>query len=124
MKGEKTMTTCLDFAVRHRVTSLHLCFEIGNVAAQALKGFARDIEAACEDEVIFIQSISSGHERCVGFLKRDFICVEKYSFNDEDDGDAAVPPDAEESDEPQGSGGGRAVDAATMILKAKATKGD
>lgn len=118
------MRTCLSFIVRHRSEPLHLCFEDRDSADRALREFTRDVDSISDGETVLIEGgRPDGREACVGFLKRDFVSVEKDSFEDEgDDGQTEAPVEDETKPltDPD-AGSGHALEAATNIVKAAAS---
>ena len=109
------MPTCFQIAVRHHPTGLHFCFRFPHAARVALDQFTKKIEYASEDELIVIDN----GERCAGFLKRDFICVEKFNVPDDDDedDDDVEPPSPKKRRKLPRSRKVSPVDTATMILR-------
>lgn len=76
------MNHCLTVVVRHRRNApIHFCFDAPEQAVSVMERFARDIDRASNDELVFVNESA-------GFLKRDFISIEKHDTED-DEGDEA-----------------------------------
>lgn len=123
-KGTQHMKTCLTFAIRNGDKPLHLCYESEHDAVKALRGFAQDIDSIPDGETVFVEGDHPhGRVTCVGFLKRDFVSIQKDSFDDEDDREEAQPSIGDESELIHyGTSAGHAVEAAKEIVKAVTTE--
>lgn len=118
------MKICLTFSIRHRADPLHLCYGAADGADSALREFAGDIDSIPDGNTVFVVGRRADDcDACIGFLKRDFVSVERDSF-DQDVHDGADSPDVEEKAGLQGPHGccRHAVEAATRIVKSVAVE--
>lgn len=119
------MKTCLTFAIRNGERPLHLCYDSDSDAFNALREFARNIDSMPDGDSVFVEGARpNGKGAAVGFLKRDFVSIEKDSFDEGDDGDEMFAPAEDDATlvHDQHGDGGYAVESAMKILKTAATQ--
>jgi len=119
------MKACLTFSIRHRADPLHLCYGAEDGADAALREFARDIDSIQDGNTVFVVGThADDSDACIGFLKRDFVSVERDSFDQDVRDKGADSPDAVEKAGLQGPHGcgGHVVEAATRIVKSAAVE--
>jgi hypothetical protein len=76
---------CLNLSIRYRKAPIHFCFSTHDEAQSALNSLTNAMGATGDGEIVLAQE-------SVGFLKRNFVSVERIDFPDDDDDDRFAEP--------------------------------